>query len=99
MAPELREIEQRMAMARPWDYADDGSLWEITGGTSDGKFTFDRCLAMCLVEPTAVPDPSRCFVLIPAGRGAYEFIPPAWVHRGMPLMLVHRDDPTRRWAP
>lgn len=105
---DLREIEHRMAMARPWDHADDGSIWEITGRSPDGKFVFERSLAMALVEPCAatVDDPARAFGFIPGNSGAWNFIPPSLITAARPLLLVHRDDPTepyeardRVWLP
>ncbi len=95
----VREIEHRMAMARPWDVAEDGSIWEITGRSPDGKFLFDRSLAMALVEPHAagVEDPARAFGFIPGNSGRWNFIHPAWISWARPLLLVHRDDPTKAY--
>lgn len=92
MTDPLREIEHRMATARPWDLAEDGSIWEITGQSPDGKHTFDQVLAMAVVEPHASgEEPDRAFGFIPDGQ----FIPPSLIRSARPLLLVWRDDPTQ----
>ncbi len=79
---------------RPWDFADNGSIWEITGQSPDGKFSFNGSLAMMLVEPTvAGVEPSRVLAMIPGGGSRWDLVPPSWVAHAKPLILVCRDDP------
>ncbi len=90
----VREINHRMAMARPWDAAENGSIWGITGATPDGHL-FAHAPAVCLVEPTdheGDPGP-RAFCLIP-GFSERACIHPSSISSARPLLLVHRDDPT-----
>lgn len=95
MTDPVREIEHRMVMARPWDLAEDGSIWEITGRSPNGKLTFEKSLAIALVEPLGCvgDEPARAFGLIP-GSSLGDFIPPSCITYARPLLLVHRDNPT-----
>lgn len=85
---------REMALARPWDTADDHSLWEVTGRSPDGQFFFARCLAMAVVDPVRVDgEPAaRAFLLVPEG----DLIPPEFITSARPLLLVYRDDSTRQ---
>jgi hypothetical protein len=88
----LREIEQQMAMARPWDHAEGESVWEITGQYPDGG-SFVKCLAFTLPGyMTGTDEP--LFVFIGLLADLNRAVPPSWITHAEPLLLVHRDDPT-----
>lgn len=90
----LRQAEQQMLTARPWDAAEPESLWAITGQRPDGSEFID-CLAITLPEyVTGMHRPVFMFCaggLLVTDRDP---IDPAWITRATPLLIVHRDDPS-----
>jgi hypothetical protein len=90
---ELRELEHRMVMARPWDVAEHDSLWEITGAYPGGKHSFTSCLAITLPSFVTGSDyPTFVFVGILADLNRP--VDPKWITHAVPLLLVNRDNPT-----
>lgn len=103
MNDELKRHEQEMLVRRPWERAEPESIWEISGVYPGGKGSFTQCLAMTAPEfmtGQCGPDYRPVFFLIgPAVQsiGAPEPIVPAQIHHARPLLLVHRDEPTRAY--
>lgn len=90
----VREIEHRMAMARPWDRAEASSIWEITGAyPAPIKHTFARCLAMVL-EPEVHESSEPLFVFIGSLSLINKPVFAAWITAAKPLLLVHRGNPS-----
>lgn len=84
-------------MARPWDTAEDDSLWSITGAYPGGKHTFTSCVATVISSYIHGSD-EPLFVFVGALAQINEPIAPAWITRAEPLLLVHRDEPgTAYW--
>jgi hypothetical protein len=97
-APDLRHAEAQMLMVRPWEAAEENSIWEITGEYPNGQGTFTECLAATLPQHVTGAD-RPVFVFIGALAMVNEPISPAWITRAVPLLLVQRDEPgTAYWA-
>lgn len=91
----LRQAEQQMLAARPWDAAEPQSLWSITGQYPGGRGTFTGCLAITLPEFVTGSD-KPLFAFLPPLDGCAD---PAWITAAEPLLIVHRDEPDRAyWA-
>jgi hypothetical protein len=97
----LKHAEQQMLAARPWERTEPESIWEVTGMyPSGGGFTC--CLAMTQPEHMSGqygPDYRPMFFLIGPALSDQSSKPilPAWIHHARPLVLVHRDEPTRAY--
>jgi hypothetical protein len=98
MTDALRHAKQQMLMARPWEAAEENSIWEITGDYPGGRGTFTACLAMVVPHFVTGTD-QPLFVMISPALQRDEPISPAQITHAVPLLLVHRDDPsTPYWA-
>lgn len=94
----LRQIEQQILAARPWDAAEHESLWVITGQRPGNGGRFTDCLAMTAPYFMTGADYPLFFLIAPS-LGDYQPIDPAWITTATPLLLVHRDNPaTAYWA-
>jgi hypothetical protein len=95
VSDDLRHVEQQMLAARPWDAAEPQSLWSISGQYPGGRGTFTDCLAITLPGFVTGSD-KPLFAFLPPLDGHAD---PAWINRALPLLIVHRDDPTTAyWA-
>lgn len=84
----LKQAEQQMLAARPWDAAEHQSLWSITGRYPTGG-GFERCLAMTLPQFVTGSD-KPLFAMLPPLDGVVD---PAWITSATPLLIVQRDEP------
>lgn len=85
----LRKAEQQMLAARPWEAAEDGSIWSISGDYPKGRGTFADCLAVVIPRfATGSDKPLFRFICL-----LDEYVDPALITRATPLLLVHRDEP------
>lgn len=85
----LKNAEQQMLAARPWDAAEEWSIWSISGEYPGGRGAFSECLAVVLPHFTTGSDRPLFRFIGPLD----ECVEPAWITRATPLLLVHRDDP------
>jgi hypothetical protein len=92
----LRQAEQQMLAARPWDAAEPESLWSITGRYPGGKGSFTRCVAITAPAYVTGSDKPLFLPVGPWGFG-HAGIDPAWITHAEPLLIVHRDEPTRAY--
>jgi hypothetical protein len=84
----LQHVEAQMIMARPWDAAEEESIWDISGSYPNGKGVFTNCLAVAL--PHYATDGHIVFKMIGA---LDDLISPAWITRATLLILVRADSP------
>jgi hypothetical protein len=84
----LRQAEQQLLAVRPWDAAEQESLWSITGRYPTGG-TFTDCLALTLPGYVTGSD-KPLFAMLPPLQ---DHVDPAWITRATPLLIVHRDKP------
>lgn len=97
MSGELRQVEQQLLAARPWDAAEHESLWVITGRQPNGGGRFTDCLAMTAPHFMTGSDTPIFYFIAPSLGN--EAIDPAWITSATPLLLVYRDEPTTAyWA-
>lgn len=92
MSDELRHAQQQMLMRRPWDVAEPESLWSITGEYPGKNHRFTDCLAMAL--PRYATGTERPLFMFVGALAINQPVNPAWITHAVPLLLVHRDDPS-----
>lgn len=83
---------------RPWDAAEDNSLWLITGEYPGKRHSFQCCLAVMLPRYTHGTD-AALFVFVGALAALNDPVESAWITHAEPLTLVRADDPRLRPPP
>jgi hypothetical protein len=85
---------------RPWDTADDWSMWEITGKyptkPGHGTHSFTACLAV--VTPRFTHGTDRpLFLFVGPLADLNGPVYPEWITDARPLLLVDRDNPAQAY--
>jgi len=90
MTDELLELQLELRRAKPWHFADAGSIWEITGTYMNGQDTFTRCLAQVLPGSVTGTDAPIFELLVYGERDAVSAVN---ITAARELLLVKASDP------